>query len=74
MDDSARSTGVRIVQLLSKLLMVLGGLIFLFGNKFLEGFAHFGFVESEVVSMLSGLLLCAFGFAIGKTVSGERGW
>ncbi len=74
MDDSARSAGVRIVQLLSKLLMVFGACVFLFGDKFLEDFAHFRFVTGEVVGILSGLLLCAIGFAIGASVSGGKGW
>ncbi len=55
-------------------MMVLGVLVFLLGDRFLEDFAHFGFVLGEVVGILSGLLLCVLGFAIGKTVSGEKGW
>ncbi len=74
MDDLVRSTGDRIVHFLSRLMMVLGVLVFLLGDRFLEDFAHFGFVLGEVVGILSGLLLCVLGFAIGKTVSGEKGW
>jgi len=74
MNESAEATGITKIQLLSKLLMVLGGLVFLVGDKFLEAFLHFGFVLGEVAGILSGLLLCTLGFAIGKSVSGEKGW
>jgi hypothetical protein len=74
MNESARPTGVRIVQFLSKLLMVLGACVFVLGDKFLDEFAHFHFVTGEVVGILSGLLLCAVGFAIGASVSGGKGW
>lgn len=74
MNESAKSTGIATIQFLSKVLMVIGGLVFLFGDRFLREILHFDFLLGEVVGILSGLLLCALGFAIGKTVSGAKGW
>jgi hypothetical protein len=48
-------------------------LSFYLGTGSLE-ILHFDFLLGEVVGILSGLLLCALGFAIGKTVSGAKGW
>ena len=62
-----------MIQLLSKGLMVIGGLVFLFGDRFLREIMHFSFLMGEVTGILSGLLLCAIGFAIGKSV-GVKGW
>jgi hypothetical protein len=74
MSESAKSIGTRTIQLFSKLLMVLGGLVFLIGDRFLEGFAHFSFVTSEAIGIVSGLLLCGLAYSIGTSVSGGKGW
>lgn len=71
--ESAKSNGTSTIRFLSKLLIVIGGLVFLVGDKFLQNFFHFGFVIGEVVGIFSGLLLCALGFAIGKSVSSAKG-
>jgi hypothetical protein len=57
----------------SKLLMVLGIFVFLIGDRFLEGFAHFAFITSEIVGIVSGLLLCGLGYALGTAVSNKVG-
>lgn len=73
MNESAKSAGIATIQFLSKVLMVIGGLVFLLGDRFLRNVMHFGFLTGEVIGILSGLLLCALGFAIGKSV-GAKGW
>lgn len=73
MNESAKSTGTATLQLLSKVLMVIGGLVFLLGDRFLREIMHFNFLLAEVVGILTGLFLCALGFAIGKSV-GVKGW
>jgi hypothetical protein len=72
-NESAKSAGIATIQFLSKVLMVIGGLVFLLGDRFLRNVMHFGFLTGEVIGILSGLLLCALGFAIGKSV-GAKGW
>src|ERR1700722_6856963 len=49
---------------LSKLLMAIGACVFLVGDKFLEAFARFNFLSAEIIGILSGILLCAAGYAI----------
>lgn|GEM_PF-3925085 len=73
MNESAKSAGISTIQFLSKVLMVIGGLVFLFGDRFLRNVMHFDFLAGEVIGILSGLLLCALGFAIGKSV-GVKEW
>jgi hypothetical protein len=72
-NESPKSAGVATVQFLSRVLIVIGGLIFLLGDRFLRNNMHFDFLKGEVIGILSGLLLCALGFAVGKSV-GVKGW
>lgn len=69
MNESAKTAGIATIQFLSKVLMLIGGLVFLFGDRFLRNVMHFGFLTGEVIGILSGLLLCA----LGKSV-GVKGW
>jgi hypothetical protein len=73
MNESAKSAGIATIQFLSKVLIVIGGLIFLFGDRFLRNVMHFDFLMGEVIGILSGLLLCGLGFAVGRSV-GVKGW
>ena len=73
MNESAKSAGIATIQFLSRVLKVIGGLVFLLGDRFLRNIMHFDFLMGEVIGILSGLLLCALGFAIGKSV-GVKGW
>ena len=72
-NESAKSAGIATIQFLSKVLMVIGGLVFLFGDRFLRNVMHFSFLMGEVIGILSGVLLCAVGFAVGRSV-GVKGW
>ena len=74
MNESVKSTSIATIQFLSKALMTIGGLVFLFGDRFLREILHFDFLLGEVVGILSGVLLCSLGFVIGKSVSGAKGW
>lgn len=74
MNESAKAISIATIQFLSKVLMVIGALVFLFGDRFLREILHFGFLLGEVVGIVSGLLLFALGFAIGKSVGGTKGW
>jgi len=67
-NESTKSSGIATIQFLSKVMMLIGGLVFLFGDRFLRTLFHFGFLTGEVIGILSGLLLCALGFALGKSV------
>jgi hypothetical protein len=53
--------------------MVIGGLVFLFGDRLLMEIMRFDFLLGEAIGILSELVLCALGFAIGKSV-GVKGW
>ncbi len=44
--------------------MAIGACVFLVGDKFLEAFARFNFLSAEIIGILSGILLCAAGYAI----------
>jgi hypothetical protein len=72
-NKSTKSTGIAMIQFLSKVLMVIGLLVFLFGDRLLREIMHFDFLLGEAIGILSGLLLCVLGFAIGKSV-GVKGW
>ena len=74
MNESAKAAGTATIQFLSKVLMITGGLVFLFADRFLRNVMHFSFLMGEVIGILSGLLLCALGFALGKSVSGTKDW
>lgn len=74
MNESAKAAGTATIQFLSKVLMITGGLVFLLGDRFLRNVMHFSFLMGEVIGILSGLSLCALGFALGKSVSGTKGW
>jgi hypothetical protein len=54
------------VEILSKLLMILGAVAFLIGDRSLVAFANWHFLPALVVSVLAGLALMALGASISK--------
>ena len=45
--------------------MLLGGLVFLFGDRFLHEITHVSFLVSETIGILAGVLLMFLGAGIG---------
>ncbi|WP_109484975.1 hypothetical protein [Occallatibacter savannae] len=66
MNESPQSARVAAIQFLAKALMVIGVLVFLLGDRFLRNVMHLDFWAGEAIGILSGLLLCAIGFALGN--------
>lgn len=55
--------------------MLLGGLVFFFGDKFLHEIKHMSFPASEMIGILGGVLLILLGAGIavvGKSPKREK--
>jgi hypothetical protein len=58
----------RIVRWGARTLVVVGALVFVFGDRFLAEFAHINFFLAMVAGILSGLFLMIVGYLIHKSL------
>jgi len=68
---SAPSAGNALLRAVSKTLLVVGVLVFLFGDRFLREFYHADFVTAELAGIGGGLVIAILGAAL-KPEDGAR--
>ncbi|MDE3201567.1 MAG: hypothetical protein KGN79_11675 [Acidobacteriota bacterium] len=61
-----KTAGQMLEWMLSRGLMGVGAVSFVFGDRMLEVISGMGFLPALMVSVLGGLVLCALGYAIAS--------
>ena len=67
MSHAPQTATMRAMQVLSKMFLVLGALIFLIGDKFLRAFFKVDFITAEFVGIGLGLAICLIGAGMKPT-------
>jgi hypothetical protein len=65
------STWQTVLKAISSVVLFIGVIIFLFGDRFLREIYHWRFVSAEVTGIGSGLLIASLGGAL-KMVAGKK--
>ncbi|HEU5352425.1 MAG TPA: hypothetical protein VFU55_12590 [Terracidiphilus sp.] len=61
-------TSSGVMRVLARALLVVGALVFLFGDRLLAAAAHINFFLAMVIGFISGLLLMIVGYLIHKSL------
>jgi hypothetical protein len=64
MADSGKSTLQMIIRGCSRLLLLVGAVVFFFGDRFLREIEHVNVLASEAIGILGGVLLMVLGAGI----------